>query len=142
MVAAGEQDETLAKARRYQWTQISPASQASFATSLIPGLEVPEEAANIATALEEGLENHDSGRAEPPPPPEEPADDFCLVLMWPQRVDHLELKGEQRRHVYSAVGDMNAGEIPSGSTDAVFVEDGNTRDARQGRLWTRLSVQP
>ncbi|CAN0062383.1 unnamed protein product [Scytosiphon promiscuus] len=43
VVTADEDNEVLAKARLHQWTQISPASQASFATSLIPGLEISHE---------------------------------------------------------------------------------------------------
>lgn len=111
MVGPEESNEALAKARRHQWTQISPASQASFATSLIPGLEPParEESVHSGDAgpekdggVGEGTVNRDrptrqkrrvtadaEGKGEPPKEPV--SDDFCLVLLWPQFVDHLRL---------------------------------------------------
>lgn len=70
VVDAGEGDEVLAKARRHQWTQISPAAQGSFATSLIPGLpiqsgsETPpsEGGGDSASGKDEGTEDRSDHR--------------------------------------------------------------------------------
>ncbi|CAN0371354.1 unnamed protein product, partial [Ectocarpus sp. 13 AM-2016] len=92
VVDAGESDEALAKARRHQWTQISPASQSAFGSSLIPGLEVPPEPQT---------DHSDDGDVSK----SSVSDDFCLVLLWPSFVDHLRLGDGQSRSIYKIRGD-------------------------------------
>lgn len=135
VVGVEESNEVLAKARRHQWTQISPASQASFATSLIPGLEVPargesptsEDGGDSGPEKDDGVEEGAKKRGRPTrqrgrvtadaegkgEPSKEPiSEDFCLVLLWPQFVDHLRLGEEQTRNVHKIKGDRDGGGAP------------------------------
>lgn len=129
VVAAGEGDERLAKARRSQWAQISPAAQASFATSLIPGLEMTEE--EVAAV--------ESKRDEDPfEPPKEPLDAFCLVLLWPQSVDHLELKDGQRRHLHTAVQFRD----PEGGDSETSNECGDEMQRHSITAWKTVAINP
>lgn len=100
IVAAGESDERLKEARKQQWTQISPSARASFAISLIPGLGILNE---DREREEEGKIGRKGGVGDPDPPEEEPTDAFCLVLLWPNCVDHLMLAEGQTRHVHRLV---------------------------------------
>ncbi|CAM9945124.1 unnamed protein product [Choristocarpus tenellus] len=93
VVHAGEVDNTLVNLRRDQWTHISPSSQASFASSLIPGLTLEE--ADIA------CEERKEGKGGSVTSLENPVDDFCLVLLWPSSVDHLVLDGTHRRCLHT-----------------------------------------
>lgn len=102
VVGASETDQKLIKARNHQWKQISPASQASFATNLIPGLEISDEQRDAAPAAAAPGKRH-GGHTETLAEFPEPVDDFCLVLLWPHRVDHLVLKGAQHRHTHTLV---------------------------------------
>lgn len=62
VVGVKESNEVLANARRHQWTRISPASRASFATSLIPGFEVPARSEQSSPPSEDDtLSGDDSG---------------------------------------------------------------------------------
>eukprot|EP00752_Nemacystus_decipiens_P009839 g8777.t1 len=143
VVDVEESNEVLAKARRHQWTQISPASQASFATSLIPGLEAPVRGESLPTegSDDSGPEKDGSeggrgsgerkrstrqrggraaaeaeGKGEPSKAPV--SDDFCLVLLWPQVVDHLRLGDVQTRNIHKIKGDRDGGGAPLGGGDA------------------------
>lgn len=99
VISASETNENFIEARNHQWKQISPASRASFATSHIPGFEISVEDES-GPALTTGKQ---SGEVEEIDFIHEAVEDFCLVLLWPSRVDHLELKGGQRRHVHTLV---------------------------------------
>ncbi|CAM9386288.1 unnamed protein product, partial [Discosporangium mesarthrocarpum] len=90
VVHARETDNTLMNMRKVQWTQISPASRASFNTPHIPGLEIAE---NIREE-EDVTKGAEGGAGESL---ENPSDEFCLVLLWPSSMDHLMLSGTQRR---------------------------------------------
>lgn len=163
VVDVEEADEVLAKARRHQWTQISPASQASFATSLIPGLEVPaqgtsppsedggdsgpEKAGGVGgkgTAKRE-RSTRQRGRAAADAegegePSEHPAvsDDFCLVLLWPRFVDHLQLGDVQTRNIHRIEGDSDGGGAPLAGEGASRAEDWVPEPV----AWVTMSVNP
>jgi hypothetical protein len=65
-----------------------------------------------------------------PPDPKSPPSTFCLVLLYPEEVDHLELKADpQRRTAHRLVGGV--------------CEAGGTAGAVQGyRAWETVSVNP
>lgn len=84
-------EPVLQKARRMQWHDLSDAARVQFAWP------------------QPGQERRDSEDAFSPPAPSsnEPLPNFCLLLLDPTQVDHLELRGEpQNRHQYGqdAVG--------------------------------------
>lgn len=161
VVDVEESNEALAKARRHQWTQISPASQASFATSLIPGLEIPARGESAASEdsgdsgpEKEGGVGEGTGKRERSTrqrggattdaeskgePSQEPvSEDFCLVLLWPQFVDHLRLGDIQTRNVHKIKGDRDGGGVPLAGSGAPGAE---------GRLpepvaWVTMTVNP
>lgn len=169
VVDAGESDEVLAKARRHQWTLISPAAQGSFATSLIPGSEIPpgletppsegggDSVSDKSTA--EGRSNRPRGRGGGNSEDTENADgsgdvvepskelavseDFCLVLMWPNFVDHLQLGEVQLRNVHKIKGDRDGGGIVLG-TRTVKVEDGpgGRQPESPDVAWVTMGVNP
>ncbi len=167
VVDVGESDEVLAKARRHQWSQISPASQASFATSLIPGLEVPagedrdpgrsggsdsekESEAGMGAARRErstrqrgkasGKDDADAeGRGGPLEVPI--SDDFCLVLLWPHFVDHLRLGDKQTRNVHKIKGDRDGGGALLSGADGARV-DGGGGAPESAVAWVTMAVNP
>lgn len=165
VVDAGETDEVLAKARRHQWTQISPAAQSSFATSLIPGLEIaPSEGGGDSvsekdTAKEdrlnspreggggnsEDMDNADAAGNERDPSKEPAAvsEEFCLVLLWPKVVDHLQLGKVQSRNVHKIRGGRD-GEGALVGTTAVEVEvgTGSREPESPGVAWVTMAVNP
>ncbi|CAM9320233.1 unnamed protein product, partial [Laminaria digitata] len=98
IVAAGESDERLAKARSHQWTQISPSAQASFAATTMPGAPMGGEGEGGGGQVQAG-DGGETGAIK------EPTDEFCLVLLWPSFVDHLELRDGQTRHTHQLDGD-------------------------------------
>ncbi|CAM9662989.1 unnamed protein product, partial [Hapterophycus canaliculatus] len=168
VVSAEEDDEVLAKARLHQWTQISPASQASFATSLIPGLEIPSESETQASADGSGDgatkrerptrrrggssgSDRDTAREGEQRSMAPVSDDFCLVLLWPNFVDHLRLGDGQTRNLHKIRGDRDGGgallaarapgssEVP-GAAGAGAEEEG--RVAAPGVNWVTMAVNP
>jgi pyridoxamine 5'-phosphate oxidase len=78
-------DETLQKARRIVWQGLSDAARSQFAWPK-PGK----------------TKNKDSSAFSPLQPlPDEPLTNFCLLLLNPEKVDHLQLKGDpQNRYLY------------------------------------------
>ncbi|CAN0121281.1 unnamed protein product, partial [Ectocarpus fasciculatus] len=158
VVDAGESDETLAKARRHQWTQISPASQASFETSLIPGLEVPPEPqtdrsddGGATGTTKEGSQTRRRGGEEEASVSEgdvsksSVSDDFCLVLLWPSFVDHLRLVDGQSRSVHKIAGDRDGGgALLAGASAAAARAGASDADGvRQAPVtWLTMSVNP
>lgn len=87
LVQADCSDLALAKARQAQWQELSDAARSQFAW--------PDPGQARAAAFD-----------PPPPDPTQPLSSFCLLLLNPVQVDHLELRGEpQNRHVYRPCSD-------------------------------------
>ena len=83
LVTADHSPAALGQARQQQWADLSDAARLQFAW---PDPGQPRVA---------------DGFAPPPPDPTDPPDTFCLLLLLPQQVDHLELRGEpQNRYRY------------------------------------------
>ncbi|NJO40802.1 MAG: pyridoxamine 5'-phosphate oxidase [Cyanobacteria bacterium CRU_2_1] len=84
IVSAAHADPALVKAQQLQWQELSDTARLQFAWS------------------HPGKPRSDSDRFDPPSPdPVEPLPNFCLLLLDPIQVDHLELRGEpQNRHIY------------------------------------------
>ena len=163
VVDVGESDEVLAKARRHQWKQISPASQASFATSLIPGLEAPAGGENNTGSggdsdsetgtSKRGRSTRQRGKASTKDgadaeggggPCEEPvSDEFCLVLLWPHFVDHLRLGDKQTRNVHKIKGDRDGGGTLLSGTAAARAEEGKGGGVPEAPVaWVTMAVNP
>lgn len=89
LVRADCPDPSLHKARQMAWQELSEAARQQFAW--------PQPAAPRA----------DAGAFQPPPPdPAEPLAHFSLLLLEPERVDFLELRGDpQNRWRYWLDGD-------------------------------------
>lgn len=85
LVTKQQQDDSLKIARQIAWQQLSDPARLQFAWPN-PGSERAEQEAFF-----------------PDPPCQiEPLDNFCLLLLMPKKVDHLELKGDpQSRCLYS-----------------------------------------
>ncbi|MCA1995107.1 MAG: pyridoxamine 5'-phosphate oxidase, partial [Coleofasciculus sp. S288] len=86
LVGADSPDPVLKNARQTTWQELSDAARLQFAWP-DPGKARVE----------------DNGAFSPPPPhPEQPLLNFCLLLLEPLQVDHLELRGDpQNRWLYS-----------------------------------------
>jgi pyridoxamine 5'-phosphate oxidase len=83
IITADESDYDLKVARQSVWQNLSDAARSQF-TWFDPG-KPKTEAALPPSSLN----------------PDEPSDNFCLLLLIPHRVDHLELRGEpQNRCLY------------------------------------------
>lgn len=152
MTAEDTADERLAKARRHQWTHISPAAQASFASPLMPGVRIFDTEAG-EEEKEEKKEDERNRAREQLDVIAEPTDDFCLVLLWPHRVDHLELRDGQRRHVHRVVGGRDGGgtRLTRSSLSLDEEEEGVIGEGGGGEAsvvgsqpvaWTTMAVNP
>jgi PPOX class probable FMN-dependent enzyme len=85
LVGANHPDLVLKQARQSSWQDLSDKARLQFAWP-DPG----------ATRIEDG-----GAFAPPPPNPEQPLPNFCLLLLEPLEVDHLELLGgPQNRWIY------------------------------------------
>ncbi len=85
LVGNNSSDPTLQQAMINSWQKLSDAGRLQFAWPH-PG----QSRVNEQTAFE-----------PPPPDPTQPLPTFCLLLLDPVQVDHLELRGEpQNRRVY------------------------------------------
>lgn len=84
LVGANHPDSRLQQARQASWQDLSDAARLQFTW--------PHPRENRA----------DSSTFSPPPPdPEKPLESFCLLLLEPVQVDHLELRGDpQNRCLY------------------------------------------
>ncbi|HEY9696481.1 MAG TPA: Npun_F5749 family FMN-dependent PPOX-type flavoprotein [Trichocoleus sp.] len=85
LVRADDPDPVLLEARRIQWQALSAAARIQFVWA------DPRQPRAEASAFD-------------PPPPDaiEPTANFCLLLLDPSQVDHLELRGEpQTRTLYT-----------------------------------------
>jgi pyridoxamine 5'-phosphate oxidase len=85
VVGINDADENLQKARRLVWHNLSDAARSQFAWSA-PGQ--PKDESSVVSNLS--------------PSSSESLDNFCLLLLDSERVEHLELRGEpQNRWRYS-----------------------------------------
>jgi pyridoxamine 5'-phosphate oxidase len=85
LIRATESDEGLQKARHSAWQALSDSARVQFAWAQPREPKAPPETFS------------------PPPPSEiDPLPQFCLLLLEPVGVDHLELRGEpQNRRIYT-----------------------------------------
>lgn len=82
-------DDELQQARRSMWQNLSDSARVQFDWAY-PGKPKTE-----VSSL-------------PPPSPTEPLPHFCLLLLEPSQVDHLELRGEpQNRYLYHQEADQS-----------------------------------
>lgn len=89
-VAAEHPNHALLQARRNLWRELSDAARVQFAWAE-PGIARSETVASETVAIEIS-----------PPDAAEPLPNFCLLLLNPTQVDHLELRGDpQNRYFYS-----------------------------------------
>jgi PPOX class probable FMN-dependent enzyme len=85
LVGADYPDQTLKDARQTTWQDLSDAARLQFAWPH-PGKARTE---------------NDGAFSPPPPEPKQPLSNFCLILLEPVQVDHLELRGDpQNRSLY------------------------------------------
>lgn len=86
LVTSKHEDSELLKARRIMWQNISDSARLQFAWAN-PG--------EVRQSTPEAF--------NPEPPSEtQPLDNFCLLLLEPQKVDHLKLRGDpQNRYLYT-----------------------------------------
>lgn len=88
LVQESHADLNLTKARQLQWQELSDAARVQFAWAE-PGQ----------------LRSPDDSFAPPAPDPLNPLPNFCLLLLNPMQVDHLELRGNpQNRYLYQQTG--------------------------------------
>ncbi len=86
LVGADHPDPSLREARQTTWQDLSDSARLQFAWPH-PGEARTEE---------------DGAFSPPPPDPEQPLPNFCLLLLEPLQVEHLELRGDpQNRWLYS-----------------------------------------
>ena len=84
LVTNKETDNNLLKARTNTWQNLSDSARSQFAWP------TPAQAAADDSAFE-----------VEPPDPNSPLENFCLLLLTPQKIDHLQLKGDpQQRCLY------------------------------------------
>ncbi len=84
LVGANHPDSLLQQARQVSWQDLSDAARLQFAWP-----HPRERRADVSTF------------SPPPPDPQKPLESFCLLLLEPVQVDHLELRGDpQNRCLY------------------------------------------
>ncbi|MBF2078610.1 MAG: pyridoxamine 5'-phosphate oxidase family protein [Synechococcales cyanobacterium T60_A2020_003] len=89
-VSADHRDRALQRARQQQWVALSDSARLQFAWPH-PG--------NPRSSQE--------AFSPPTPDPVQPLDTFCLLLLDPEEVDHLELKGDpQNRTLYTRMDEQ------------------------------------
>lgn len=85
LVGANHSDQLLKNARQTTWQDLSDSARLQFAWPH-PG---------------EARADDNSAFSPPLPNPEQPLENFCLLLLEPVQVDHLELRGDpQNRWLY------------------------------------------
>jgi PPOX class probable FMN-dependent enzyme len=84
IITADDDDSVMASARHHLWESLSDSGRSQFTWPHPGHPRADDEAFQIE-----------------PPSPNQPLPDFCLLLLAPTQVDHLELKGTpQDRHRY------------------------------------------
>ena len=92
LVGADYPDQTFKDARQTTWQDLSDAARLQFAWPH-PG---------------EARVEDDGAFSPPSPEPEQPLLNFCLILLEPIQVDHLELRGDpQNRSLYYQTSDRD-----------------------------------
>ncbi len=90
LVSSGFSDLNLLKQRRQVWQKLSDAARSQFAWAY-PKESRIKDTGSFITAISSETD---------------PLDNFCLLLLNPQKVDHLELKGDpQNRTLYIKDGE-------------------------------------
>ncbi len=89
LVTVASDIDSRSKVRQAAWQQLSDSGRIQFAWAT-PGAD----------------RSQDPAAFDPPPPdPQQPLANFCLLLLAPTTVDHLELRGEpQNRYIYDFAG--------------------------------------
>ena len=106
LIAIGDRtsDAILQQARQNLWREISDNARSQFAW---PAPKQPRQM-NTEVGFEVGFEVGSEAFSPSPFSPEQPLETFCLLLLDPQQVDHLELRGEpQNRWIYELDRDKN-----------------------------------
>lgn len=89
LVQADHPDSALKQARRISWQELSDAARLQYAWP------------------DPGKPRVDAAFDSPPPAPAEPLPHFCLLLLEPTQVDHLELRGvPHNRCLYDYYGNQ------------------------------------
>ena len=89
LVTASDPDKNLIQARLSTWQNLSDSARSQFAW--------PDPAQPAADKSAFEIE---------PPNADKPLENFCLLLLSPQKIDHLQLKSDpQQRHLYSLQSD-------------------------------------
>ena len=89
LITTNTTDPNLQQARQTTWQNISDSARSQFAW--------PKPAQPAADKAEFDIE---------PPDVETPLNNFCLLLLTPTKIDHLQLKSDpQQRHLYTLQGD-------------------------------------
>ncbi len=84
LIKENSPDSTLQRARDLAWRELSDAARTQFAWAYPGNTRASDEAFNV-----------------PSPDPNIPLPNFCLLLLGPTEVDHLELRGNpQNRWLY------------------------------------------
>ncbi len=103
IVQANHSEPELVKARRIQWQELSDAARIQFAWA---EPRQPRAEANTFNP--------------PSPDPIEPLSNFCLLLLDPVQVDHLELRGEpQNRTIYRRQSNNSDNDAPEWTVQSV-----------------------
>lgn len=90
LVSVDHSDRALQRARQQQWVALSDSARLQFAWPHPGNPRSPQEAFS-----------------PPAPDPVQPLDTFCLLLLDPEEVDHLELKGDpQNRTLYTRMDEQ------------------------------------
>jgi pyridoxamine 5'-phosphate oxidase len=88
VIKEGETDQILAKLRQESWQNLSDVGRVQFAWPITGEVRNPNK--NLFSP--------------PIPDSDNPLSNFCLLLLKPQKVDHLELKGDpQNRYLYTLI---------------------------------------
>jgi pyridoxamine 5'-phosphate oxidase len=91
IITSNSIEEELQRARNFVWSQLSDNARSQFTWSY-PGKPRIAEDGNFSS---------------PPPCPNEPLTNFCLLLLNPEKIDHLELRGNpQNRWQYTLNPDL------------------------------------
>ena len=99
LVTLDEGDPSLQLARNTTWQNLSDAARAQFACATTGNPQ--EDLAGFDQLNASPVVSRQGTVDRPTPSPEEPLENFCLLLLTPTKVDHLELRGEpQNRFLY------------------------------------------
>ena len=91
LITVAETDPELLQARKTTWQNLSDSARSQFAWP------TPAQPAADKSAFEVS-----------PPDADIPLDNFCLLLLIPQKIDHLQLKGDpQQRCIYKLEKDSS-----------------------------------